>query len=343
MSRAWVGGGIKRGLGGARLITDIHCHFVPDEFFQFARKNEEFAVTVKRCEGDDVELDVRGMHFGLNKTFFEIPRQIEWMKRVGIDRAILSLATPFIDYHLDPKLATKAAQIFNDALAGVISGDKRHFGGWAFLPMQDPIAAAAELRRCVREQGAVGGHVASNVRGVYLNDDQFKPIYEAALDLDVPLFVHPADPPGKDRTREFELTVVAGYLFDNTINILKLICSGFLDKWPGIKLVCAHAGAFSLVLRARMQREVDTNRHLSAAMKAPVGEYLQRLYFDTICFEPAMLRYAASVVPIEHLILGSDAPFPLGEPDPVKFVRNSLPAAQADAILNHNFDRLIGH
>jgi aminocarboxymuconate-semialdehyde decarboxylase len=299
-------------------------------------------VTVKRSEGDEVDLDIRGMHFGLNKTFFEMPRQIERMKRVGVERAILSLATPFIDYHLDAKLATNAARIFNDALAGAIAGDRQHFGGWAFLPMQDPAAAATELRRCVHDYGFVGGHIASNVRGVYLHDAQFKPIYEAAVDLNVPLFVHPADPPGKERTREYELTVVAGYLFDNTINILKLICSGFLDQWPRLKLVCAHAGAFSLILRARMQREVDTNPHLSGVMKASVGDYLQRLYFDTICFEPAILRYAASVVPVTHLMMGSDAPFPLGEPDPVNFVRNSLPAEQADAILNHNFDRLIG-
>jgi aminocarboxymuconate-semialdehyde decarboxylase len=324
------------------MITDIHCHFVPDEFFRFVRGKEEFAVTVKRSEGDEIELDVRGMHFGLNKTFFEMGRQVDRMNRVGVERAILSLATPFIDYHLDAKLVTKAARIFNDALASAIAGDKQHFGGWAFLPMQDPASAAAELRRCVRDYGFVGGHIASNVRGVYLHDPQFRPIYEAAIDLDAPLFVHPADPPGKERTQEYELTVVAGYLFDNTINIFKLICSGFLDKWPQLKLVCAHAGAFSLVLRARMQREVDTNANLSAVMKASVGDYLRRLYFDTICFEPAILRYAVSVVPVTHLMLGSDAPFPLGEPDPVNFVRNSLPAEQADAILNHNFDQLTG-
>jgi aminocarboxymuconate-semialdehyde decarboxylase len=198
------------------------------------------------------------------------------------------------------------------------------------------------LRRCVRDHGFVGGHVASNVRGVYLHDAQFEPIYRAAVDLNVPLFVHPADPLGKDRTKEYELTIVAGYLFDNTINILKMICSGFLDRWPALKLVYAHAGAFSLPLRARMQREVDTNPQLASTLKMPVGDYLRRLYFDTICFEPAILRYVTEVVPVEHLLLGSDAPFPLGEPNPVTFVKNALPAAQADLILNHNFDRLMG-
>jgi aminocarboxymuconate-semialdehyde decarboxylase len=322
------------------MITDIHRHFVPPEFFRFVREREEFSVTVKRREGNSVDLDIRGMHFGLNETFFDIPRQIGQMKQDGVERAILSLATPFIDYHLDAKLAVETARRFNDALAASIAGDGR-FGAWAFLPMQDPEAAADELRRCVRDMGFSGGHIGSNVRGVYLQDARFSPIYRAALELDVPLFVHPADPPGKERTREFELTVVAGYLFDNTINILKMICSGFLDQWPKLKLVCAHTGAFSLILRARMQREVDTNSQLSSTLKAPVGDYLRRLYFDTICFEPAILRYATTVVPVEHLMLGSDAPFPLGEPDPVNFVRNALPVEQASAILNENFDSLV--
>jgi aminocarboxymuconate-semialdehyde decarboxylase len=324
------------------MITDVHCHFVPEQFFSFAQSRSEFAIKVKRREGDAVDLDIRGMHFGLNTTFFDMRKQVERMQRDGVERTILSLATPFIDYHLDAKLAVEAARVFNDALAGAIASDPARFGGWALLPMQDATAAAQELRRCVRDHGFIGGHVASNVRGIYLHDGQFEPIYRAAVDLDVPLLVHPADPLGKDRTKEYELTVVAGYLFDSTVNILKMICSGFLDRWPDLKLVCAHAGAFSPILRARMQREVDTNPLLASTLKTPVGDYLRRLYFDTICFEPAILRYVATVVPVEHLLLGSDAPFPLGEPNPVSFVRGALPAVEAELILHRNFDRLIG-
>jgi aminocarboxymuconate-semialdehyde decarboxylase len=324
------------------MITDIHCHFVPDDFFRFAASRDEFAIQVKRREGEAVDLDIRGMHFGLNTTFFDLGKQVERMKRDGVERTILSLATPFIDYHLDADIAIKAAQVFNDALAAAIASDRARFGGWALLPMQDPQAAAQELRRCVRDYGFLGGHIASNVRGIYLHDERFEPIFRTATDLNMPLFVHPADPLGKDRTREYELTIVAGYLFDNTINILKMICSGFLDRWPNLKLVCAHAGAFSPILRARMQREVDTNPQLQKTLKMPVGDYLKRLYFDSICFEPAILRYVTEVVPVERVMLGSDAPFPLGEPDPVNFVRNALPADQAELILSHNFDRMLG-
>jgi aminocarboxymuconate-semialdehyde decarboxylase len=324
------------------MITDIHCHYVPESFFKFARSRPEFAITTKRQDGDAVDLDIRGMHFALNTTFFDMEKQIERMQRDGVERVMLSLATPFIDYHLDAALALEAAVVFNDALAEAIAPDRARFGGWALLPMQDPEAAARELRRCVREHHFIGGHIASNVRGLYLNDSQFTPIFQAAVDLNVPLFVHPADPLGKDRTREYELTIVAGYLFDSTINILKMICSGFLDRWPALKLVCAHGGAFSPVLRARMQREVDTNPQLQRTLTKPVGDYLRQLYVDSICFEPAMLRYVTGVIPVEQIMLGSDAPFPLGEPYPVTFVKNALPADQTTLVLEKNFERLIG-
>jgi aminocarboxymuconate-semialdehyde decarboxylase len=325
------------------MITDMHCHFVPEPFFRHVRKQQEFAVSVVRTEDEAVDVKIRGTAFDLNRTFFDLDRQIARLDRLGIDRTILSLATPFIDYHLDTTFAVAAARIFNDALAEAIAPETKRFGGWAFLPLQDPLASAAELRRCVRDLGFVGGHVASNVRGTYLHSDHFRPVYEAATELDVPLFVHPADPAGKDRTRDYELTVVAGYLFDNTINIFNLVCSGFLDRWPRLKLVFAHTGAFSLMLRARMQCEVDTNpRRPYGHLKRPIGDYLSMLYFDTACFDPALLRFAAETVPVEHLVMGSDAPFPLVVPDPVSFVTDALPAASADLILSKNFDRLIG-
>lgn len=323
------------------MITDIHRHFVPEEFLQFVLSKKEFGIKATRREGEAADLEFRGVPAALNATFFDLKRQTERLRAEGVERAVLSLATPFIDYRLEPKLAIEAVRLYNDTLAAAIASDRVRLGGWAMLPMQDPRAAGEELRRAVSVHRFAGGHVASNVGGVYLHDEVFEPVFRAALELNVPLLVHPADPLGKERTRDYELTIVAGYLFDSTVNILKMICSGFLDRWPSLKLVFTHAGAFSIILRARMQREVDTNPQLQRTLKRPVGDYLRQLYFDTICFDPAILRYVAEAVPFEQLLLGSDAPFPLGEPDPVGFVRKSLPAGQAEAILHDNFDRLL--
>lgn len=322
------------------MITDIHCHLVPDEFFRFAQNRPEYDLKVLREHGEQIDTTIRGMFFGLNKTFFDVSRQLQRMDELGVERSVLSLATPFVNYYLDQSVAAEAARICNDGLAEVVRGNPARFGAWAFLPMQSPQQAAEELERCVKEYGFVGGHVGTNVRGTYLTDDAFRPIFEKAQELDVPLFVHPADPAGKDRTSEFELTIVAGYPFDSTINILRMICSGFLDRYPGLKLLCAHTGAFSLMLRARMQREVDTNPGLATQLKRSVGEYLETLYYDSVCMETGYLDFASSVVPISNIVLGSDGPFPLAEPDPVGFVKRSLLAEQADMVLRSNVNQL---
>jgi aminocarboxymuconate-semialdehyde decarboxylase len=324
------------------MVTDIHCHFIPSAYFDFVQRHTEFDVRVSRTHDDDVDLVCRGAHYGLNRTFFEPARQIARMDALGIDRTVISLATPLINYYVEPKLALDAARLCNDGFAELVASNPTRFAAWAFLPMHDAQMAADELRRCVREHGFVGGHVATNVRGIYLPDPRFRPIFDMAKELDAPLFLHPADPPGRDRTADYELTVVAGYLFDSTINLLRMICSNFLDHNRGLKLVCAHAGGYGLMLRARMQREVDTNATLSSALPRKIGDYLRELYFDSVCFEPDYLRFATSVVPAEQFLLGSDAPFPLGEPDPVRFVARSLPAREAQLVLSKNFARLIG-
>jgi aminocarboxymuconate-semialdehyde decarboxylase len=196
------------------MVTDIHCHFIPDELFKFVQACKEFDTCVTAMDGERVDITVRGMHFGLNPTFFEPARQVARMDLLGIDRTVISLATPLVNYYLEPKIACEAARLCNDGFAELVASEPGRFLAWAFLPMQDPTAAAAELRRCVRDHGFIGGHVATNVRGTYLPDEAFRPIFDTAKELDVPLFLHPVDPPGRDRTGDNELTVVAGYPHD---------------------------------------------------------------------------------------------------------------------------------
>lgn len=325
------------------MITDIHCHYVPPDFFARLESDEASGVSVERRDGERVDVRVGTMLFGLNPVFFDLDRQVARMDALGVERSVLSLATPFISYKRDAVQAAELATSCNDGLAHAVRRDPRRFAAWAFLPMQDPDAAARELRRCVEEHGFVGGHIATNVNGRYPHEDAFRPVFDAARALDVPLFMHPADPAGRERTAEYELTVVAGYMFDTTIAIFKMMCSGFLDRYRDLKLVCAHTGAYAPALRARMQREVDTNPELRAKLTRPVETYLAQLYCDTVCFEPEILRYATGVFPASHMLMGSDGPFPLGEPDPVGFVTRAIEDdTHRNRVLGGNAQALFG-
>ena len=325
------------------MIVDVHCHYIPERYFEFLEAEQGFAVQRRPASGEQVLVRVGALEFTLNRTFFDPERQIARMEKLGIDLTVLSLATPLINYQIPIEVADKAARIFNDEVAQLRDRHPDRFDGWAFLPMQDPGAAAAELRRGVRELGLSGGHIASNVNGRYLNEPEYAPIFEAALELDVPLFVHPANPPARERMADYELAVVSGYLFDSTLNIFNMILGGLLDRYPSLRLCCAHAGGYALMLRSRMQHEVDTNPALAGLISRPVGAYLRQLYFDTICFEGGYLEFAAEIAGADHLVLGSDGPFPLGEPDPVGFVQRTFGDDDAGrGILHRNAVAMFG-
>lgn len=304
------------------MIVDLHVHHVPERFVRFVEKSAIYHMRVEPSGGEVVVLTAGSLHYGLNKTFFDTERLITRLDEMGVERAVLSLATPFVNYDVPLDLACEAAALYNDEIASMHKSRPDRFEGWAFLPMHAPDAAAKELRRAVEKLGLVGGYVPSNVKGCYLDSPEFDPIFAEATALDVPLFIHPSNPPGRERMGKYELAVVAGYLFDTTLSVYHMIFGGLLDRYPKLRLCCTHLGGYAPMLRARMQREIDTNRALADSMKRHLDDYLRSLYFDTICFEPA---YARSVVEggavgRAHLVLGSDTPFPLGEPDPVGFI-----------------------
>jgi aminocarboxymuconate-semialdehyde decarboxylase len=323
------------------MIVDVHVHHVPEPFVRFVEKAAPYAIRLEELGGENVRLTVGPLPYALNKTFFDAQRLIARMDEMGVERAVLSLATPFVNYDVPAALACEAAAIYNNEIAGLHRAAPHRFEGWAFLPLQDPDAAATELRRAVNTLGLRGGYMPSNVKGRYLDSAEFAPIFAAATELDVPLFVHPSNPPARERMADYELAVVAGYLFDTTLNIFHMIFGGLLDRYPALRLCCTHLGGYALMLRARMQREIDTNKNLAARLRRPLDDYLRSIYYDTICFEPAYARSVVDAGAVErsHIVLGSDTPFPLGEPDPVGFITRSFGDTApdlADIILRRN-------
>jgi aminocarboxymuconate-semialdehyde decarboxylase len=318
------------------MITDVHVHHVPAGFLRLVQHATPYSICLDWDEGERVQLRVGMLHYALNRTFFDIERLLARMQEMRVDKALLSIATPFVKFDVPVSLGLEAAQLYNDEIAAITRAAPDRFQGWAYLPMQDPEAAASELRRAVKSLALIGGYLPSNVGGRYLQADEFQPVFRTAAELDVPLLVHPSNPPGRERMGDYELAVVAGYLLDTTLNIFHMVFGGLLDRYPGLRLCCTHLGGYAPLLLPRMQRELDTNPQLANRIKRPLRAYLRSLYYDTICFEPCYLRAAADSEAVDptHLLLGSDTPFPLGEPDPVGFIERSKGALGRDLAEN---------
>lgn len=306
------------------------------------QRTKSFDVQLEQATGGNISVHVGPLSYLLPLTFFDVERLKSRVLEMRVDRAVLSLATPFVNYDVPAALGREAAELFNDEISELCKLAPGLFGAWAYLPMQDPQAAARELRRAICDLGLTGGYLSSNINGKYLDAEELTPIFSTAAELDAPLFVHPSNPPGRERMTKYELAVVAGYLLDTTLCIFHMIFGGLLDKFPSLRICCTHLGGYAPLLKARMQRELDTNRTLAERLTRPLRDYFRQLYFDTICFDP---YYARSVVESDvldptHLVLGSDTPFPLGEPDPVGFVERSFgsyPSGLAGQILHRNW------
>ena len=155
------------------------------------------------------------------------------------------------------------------------------------------MAAATELRRAVTKLGCVGGYLSvqrqgplPRCRGVCADLRRGDRTERAA--------VRPSaqNPPARERTGKYELAVVAGYLFDTTLNVFHMIFGGLFDRYPTLRMCCTHLGGYAPLLHARMQRELDTNPALAATLKRPLRDYFRALYFNSICFEPSYARAA---------------------------------------------------
>ena len=116
------------------------------------------------------------------------------MDRAGVELCVLSLAGSGAQVEHDPYIACRKAHEVNDLLAAEIRKQPTRYGGFAHLPMQDPVAAAAELERCVRDLGFCGAMINGHTNGLYPDDPMFYRFWERVEEIGAPIYLHPADP-----------------------------------------------------------------------------------------------------------------------------------------------------
>lgn len=140
---------------------------------------------------ESVEMLVEPGHLG--KTYDLGEGRLKDMDEAGIDMQVLSFSFPGIE-PLDVAEAVPLARSINDEIAGVVKRYPERFAAFATIAPQDPEAAADELERAVTKLGFKGAMINGNVRGEFLDDEKFWVIFERAVALDVPIYIHPREP-----------------------------------------------------------------------------------------------------------------------------------------------------
>jgi aminocarboxymuconate-semialdehyde decarboxylase len=150
------------------------------------------------------------------------------------------------------------------------------------------------------------------------------------------IFLHPHYICGDERLAGYDLVNAVGRLADSTIAVARLLFSGHLTRFPGVSLILSHGGGALPYALGRLKRNHAI--HPDYADPAPG---FSRLYFDTVLFEPRALRFLCDTVGADRIMLGSDYPFGIGDPDPCAVVDNaSLTGDERRAILGDNAMRI---
>jgi aminocarboxymuconate-semialdehyde decarboxylase len=291
-------------------VVDVHNHFYPPEYLDALRSGGS-VVRVTTDRDGNPQLHYPGDYNVAVRGHRDIDYRQGVLEREGVTTQVLTLTTP--GTHVEsPTRAVELARLVNDAFARIVADRAPRFAALATLPLNDPRASVAELRRAVEELRLPGAMLFSNVNGVALSDERFWPLYEAADGLGAVLHIHPTSPVGVEAMTEYWLMPLVGFPFDTTLAAAKLVFSGVAERFPRIRWVLSHLGGAIPYVAERLDRGYHAFRECRTHIGKPPSEYLKTWYYDTVNFDVRALALAIEFAGARQVLAGSDYPHLIG-------------------------------
>ena len=292
-------------------MLDAFTHFMPAEYLR-----RVFALLTNR----DFEKRIRSL-----PMLHDLDRRIAMMSRWPGYQQVLSLAQPSADNLCGPGESPALARIGNDGLAEIVQRHPDRFPAFvASLPLNNVPEALKEFERVVRELGASGVQIDTHVQGAPLDDPQYFCLFEKAVELDVPIWLHPhrgnrpPDYPREEKSR-YEIWQVLGWPYETSVAMARLVFSGVLTRLPTLKIITHHLGAMIPFLEGRIgglwdqigSKSADEDLSYIPKMLGcrPVDAF-RRFYGDTaVGGSSSSIRCGLDFFGDEHVVFATDCPF----------------------------------
>jgi aminocarboxymuconate-semialdehyde decarboxylase len=328
------------------LRVDIHCHYLNAEVAaKVAPLNPgQYDPLVKFANALTRETNAKQMEERTAKLT-SIELRLKDMDRMGIDVQAVSPAPNQTYYWTEPGLGAEVARAVNERIAEIVGKWPDRFVGLGTVPLQDPDLAVSELEHCVKTLGMRGVEVNPNVNGMDLSDgrlalDRF---FSKVEELGVIIFMHPLGFTQGERLLDHYFNNVIGNPLETTVAASHLIFDGVMERHPKLRVVLPHGGGYLAHYWARMDHAYRARADCRVSIRRKPSAYLERFFFDTITFDPAMLEQLVKRFGADHVLLGTDYPYDMGVEDPVEFIARArrLSAADRKLIEGGNAARLL--
>jgi 2,3-dihydroxybenzoate decarboxylase len=318
-----------------KVLTKIGLeeHFLIPEFIDY------FAETYQNISPEIAK-------FGLEKLQDLGDRRIAILDANEIDFQVLSIAGPGVQVERDAAVAVRQSKLANDFLAKEIQKRPRRYGGFAHLPMQSPAEAANELERSIHLLGFQGAMINGQTNGEYLDRDKYSVFWERAAALQVPIYLHPANPvdhPAMYADHPELWGPVCSWAFETATHALRLVFAGVFERYPAATLVLGHMGETLPLNLWRFDSRWPVSHRGSLTLPQPPSFYIKRNIAITtsgVCSDIS-LRCALDALGTDRVMFSLDYPFEKPELA-VQFIRQArLSETERTQVASENAKRIM--
>ncbi len=326
--------------------VDCHTHILGEEAMRrLARESPKVAPVMDKRGDPACKLAINGavVQNPFPSELWDRELRLRDMDQNGVDVQVLAPTVFTFFYEQEPALGLACAALQNDEIAAEINRHPDRFLGLAGVPLQAPALAADELRRAMTQLGLCGAMIGSNVNGRNLDDPALEPFWAAGAALGAFILVHPHAGAAAERLGSYYLKNLVGLPFETTVAGACLVFGGVLERHPGLKVCLAHGGGFLPYQAGRFRHGFDVRPEPKINLERPPEESIGRLFYDTILHSGPTLEFLISSVGADHVLLGSDYPFDMGNLDcAARVAALAIPAADRDLILGGYAGRVLG-
>jgi aminocarboxymuconate-semialdehyde decarboxylase len=301
---------------------DVHAHVIVPELLRSTAPSESWRPTVVREDGAQV-VELAGTRIrSMVSEAVDVEEIVASQARAEVGITLLCPWVPLLFYDVQADAALERCRLQNAGLARLHAAYPDRVRVLGAVPLQDPELAASELERVMLSDGFAGVEVTTSVNGVPVGDDRLEPFWSAAERTGALVFIHPttrgAALPGIE---ERYLWNLVGNPMETTVAAAHLVLTGTLARHPALRILLAHGGGAILALSGRLRHGQATVAAAGPAPPVPAdAEIRRRFLYDSVVHDPRLVRMLVELVGAERVLLGSDYPFDMADPDPVATV-----------------------
>lgn len=321
-------------------VVDVHSHFTPHaviEKLQNSPQTFPHIGLIERQGAYAFRFPDMAPSRPITPKLWDVAVAHEWLNEQDIDIHVVGGWADVFGYTLPPDEAASWSRFMNEATLEELDGQDR-FVPVASIPLQSGAHAVRELE-AAHAMGYRGITIGTFAPNVELDHPDLDGLWETAARLRMPIVLHPFFPYADQRLAPHDLGNAIGRLNDTASALSRLLYAGVLTVHTELRIIVAHGGGSIPYALGRLARNFELRRDEVADPRAGFA----RLFFDSVVYDPQPLRYLVELAGADHVLLGSDYPFPIMDPRPREVIeRASLAESDVDAIVSGNAVRLFG-